>query len=148
MRITFALILILIINPFSVNAQEAQCAEDQLYGCGAFTVQDFPRVQRTICGCFTVPEEPVERGVGLRSCRSECPINDGIRSTVGCQCLRGPITIPGLRQPVKLPTKELGDLFKLKLNNPELYELYIDTQINPTNGKPVMSVEKFTGSAN
>lgn len=146
-------VFILLLIPFSAYAQlngdltQNQCAEGQIYGCGSFTTQVLPTIQRTICGCFDAPDEPVGRPTGLRSCARECPLHSGVRTDAGCECLKGSMVIPE-RAPPALPAKELTALYKLKQKNPELYQVYIDTQLTGNELRPPMPVEKFIDLSN
>ncbi len=142
MKFTFAIFMILIINSISANAQEAQCPEGQLYGCGAFYTQLFPPITRTICGCFNEPEQPIDRGSrSLKSCSNEC-LFDGFRTDSGCSCLPGPIVIP-TRETPEFEFSEFKELQKLKQKSPELYDIYIDTQINGNRSKPPLTIDEF-----
>ena len=147
----FILIAALMFVPIQANAQVA-CAEGQFYGCGSFNNGGFNSIEnsferRTICCCFETPDEPVEPEVGIRSCRNECPINDGIRTKSGCECLREPVVIPGRATPA-ISSSELKALYKLKSKNADLYQIYIDTQLSGNNSQPPMPVEKFIDLAN
>ena len=130
-------------SPFEPD--RGPCAQGQIYGCGAFYIQHFPPITQTICGCFTKPDEPVSRGnTSIKSCKKECPLHDGMPTESGCQCLRGPVKIPGLRAPITLQDQELKALYKLRLKDSALYQLYIDTQLSGDTSQPPLPVEKFS----
>ena len=143
MKIRLSLLVLLFLISFNANAQDSICGEGESYGCGSFNLfKAYPSQPITLCGCFKIPDDPIERDVSIKSCRSDCPIYDGLRTRSGCQCLRGPIEIPDDLESPTMRMSELKALYKLKLKNPNLYELYLDTQLNQTT-QPALPVDKF-----
>lgn len=143
MRMHIILIAVLLLLPISAYSQS--CPSGELYGCGSIYTQHFPPIQQNICGCFKIRINDEDRG--LKSCDKQCPFYDGVRTEAGCKCLRGPIELPGFVQPA-LSSKELMLLRVLKKEKPELYEIYIDTQLGENNSRAPMSVEKFIDLSN
>lgn len=138
MRMHVILITALLLLP--INAYSQSCSSDELYGCGLFYTQHFPPIQQNICGCFEIQISDDDRGV--KSCKKQCPFYDGVRTESGCKCLRGPVELPGFKQPA-LSSKELTMLRELKKEKPELYEIYIDTQLGGNNPRAPLSIENF-----
>ena len=138
MQESYLLLLTLILLPLNVYSQ-AGCEVGQISGCGSFNYEGVPT---TICGCFGRIQTPNDNAITLNSCSSECAY-DGLRTDEGCQCLRGPVDIPDLLQS-SLPNSELSALFNLKLKDPSLYQVYIDTQLGGDHIQVPMPVKEFT----